>query len=252
MNIGHGSPERVKFKLRYTCKAVSLPCSLLKLGRNILPQHPAQGLFLDLDGTLADSMPVMTAATDRFLKELGLERMGGGHHRWAGRTPFDIMGALKEHNGLDIPVQELVERYYKLVDAAYTDQATVMPGGRRLLAAASQRGCSPRWSPAPCARWPRASWPPGAQGNGERGGHRGGHPPGQARPGALPAGAQNQRPQGRPGPGRGGRAYGSQVRHRGRSGHLDHGPRGAQDFPRIAGVAGFINRLDQLIPCLQG
>ncbi|MCB2192920.1 MAG: HAD family phosphatase [Deltaproteobacteria bacterium] len=105
-----------------------------------MPQTPARGLFLDLDGTLADSMRVMTAATDRFLKDLGLRRMGGGPHRWAGRTPYDIMGALKEHNKLEHSVDELVERYYQLVDQAYMAQATVMPGGRRLLAAASQRG----------------------------------------------------------------------------------------------------------------
>ena len=101
---------------------------------------PARGLFLDLDGTLADSMRVMTAATDRFLKDLGVERMGGGPHRWAGRTPYDIMGALKEHHGLRQSVPELVERYYKLVDQTYMDQATVMPGGRRLLMAAAQEG----------------------------------------------------------------------------------------------------------------
>ncbi|MBU2470774.1 MAG: HAD family phosphatase [Proteobacteria bacterium] len=101
---------------------------------------PARGLFLDLDGTLADSMRVMTEATEHFLKDLGLERMGGGPHRWAGRTPYDIMGALKEHHGLEPSVQDLVERYYRLVDQTYTAQATVMPGGRKLLTAAAQRG----------------------------------------------------------------------------------------------------------------
>ncbi len=99
-----------------------------------------KGLFLDLDGTLADSMKVMTAATERFLGELGVERMGGGSHRWAGRSPYDIMSALKEHHGLDHSVEELVERYYRYVDQTYTEQAVVMPGGRRLLKAAQERG----------------------------------------------------------------------------------------------------------------
>jgi len=95
---------------------------------------------LDLDGTLADSMQVMTAATDRFLGELGVSRMGGGPHRWAGRSPYDIMGALKQHHGLKPSVDELVERYYTLVNQTYTEQSAVMPGGRELLSAAAQRG----------------------------------------------------------------------------------------------------------------
>ena len=82
----------------------------------------ARALFLDLDGTLADSMQVMTAATTSFLKELGVGRMGGGTHRWAGRTPFDIMGALKEHHGLSQSVEELVARYYSYVDRNYSTQ----------------------------------------------------------------------------------------------------------------------------------
>lgn len=99
-----------------------------------------RGLFLDLDGTLADSMKVMSAAMDHFLKELGVERMGGGTHRWAGRSPYDIMGAFKEHHGLEQSVDQLVERYYSFVDQTYTQEAELMPGGRKLLEEAARRG----------------------------------------------------------------------------------------------------------------
>jgi HAD superfamily hydrolase (TIGR01509 family) len=209
-------------------------------------------LFLDLDGTLADSMQVMTTATDRFLKELGLERMGGGPRRWAGRTPYDIMGALKEHNHLDLPVQELVERYYRLVDAAYMDQATVMPGGRRLLAAAASCGVFTavvtstlrsvaegflahqglrelvqavvtvedirrgKPDPEPYLLALKIS----------------GLPPGQAL-------AVEDAPMGALSATRAGLATWIMA------------PRGGEDFPPIEGVAGFIQSLDQLIPRLE-
>jgi HAD superfamily hydrolase (TIGR01509 family) len=218
-----------------------------------LPQHLAQGLFLDLDGTLADSMPVMTAATDRFLKELGLERMGGGSHRWAGRTPFDIMGALKEHNGLDIPVEELVERYYKLVDAAYTDQATVMPGGRRLLTAASQRGVFTAVVTSTLRSVAEGFLA-----------HQG------LREMVNAVVTVEDIRRGKPDPEpyllalkisglRADQALAVEDAPMGARSATGAGlttwimaPRGAQDFPRIAGVAGFIKRLDQLIPCLEG
>ncbi|MCB2225502.1 MAG: HAD family phosphatase [Desulfarculaceae bacterium] len=105
-----------------------------------MSDNKAKGLFLDLDGTLADSMQVMTSATDRFLKELGVGRMGGGPHQWAGRSPYDIMSALKEHHGLNHSVDELVELYYGYVDQTYTREAVVMPGGRELLEEAAKRG----------------------------------------------------------------------------------------------------------------
>lgn len=105
-----------------------------------MSETKAKGLFLDLDGTLADSMKVMTASLDRFLAELGVGRMGGGPHRWAGRSPYDIMTAFREHHGLEQSVEELVEHYYSIVSQSYTEQAEVMPGGRRLLEEAARRG----------------------------------------------------------------------------------------------------------------
>lgn len=212
---------------------------------------PARGLFLDLDGTLADSMQVMSSATDRFLQDLGLERMGGGPHRWSGRTPYDIMGALKEHNGLSEPVEELVERYYRLVDQTYIDQATVMPGGRRLLSAASERGVFTAVVTSTLRSVAEGFL--AHQGLRElvdavvtvediRHGkpdpepyllalHKSGLGPAEALAVEdAPMGARSST----------GAGLSTWIM----------APRGAQNFPQIAGVAGFIKRLDQLIPCL--
>lgn len=212
---------------------------------------PARGLFLDLDGTLADSMKVMTAATERFLAELGVGRMEGGPHRWAGRSPYDIMGALKQHHGLDIPVEEMVERYYTLVNQTYTDQAAVMPGGRRLLEAAAQRGVF--------TAVVTSTLRPVAEGFLARQGLAGlvnavvsveditrGKPDPEPyrlalELSGLPARealAVEDAPMGALSATRAGLTTWIMA------------PRGHDDFPEIPGVAGFLVSLDQLIPCL--
>lgn len=108
--------------------------------RIFLAETGAQGLFLDLDGTLADSMKVLRAATLRFMDQHGIAELKGGFHEFAGRTSHDILGRIKQRHGLAESLEELVERYYCLVEETYQNQAGVMPGGRTLLRAARQRG----------------------------------------------------------------------------------------------------------------
>lgn len=100
----------------------------------------AKGLFLDLDGTLADSMRVLRAATIQFMADHGIDQLKGDFREFAGRTSYDIMRVIKERHGLKEPLQDLVEGYYALVEDTYREQAGLMPGGRELLAAAQEKG----------------------------------------------------------------------------------------------------------------
>jgi HAD superfamily hydrolase (TIGR01509 family) len=100
----------------------------------------ARGLFLDLDGTLADSMRVLRAATIQFMAQHGIDQLQGDFGEFAGRTSYDIMRVIKERHHLQEPLPELVDDYYALVEDSYQKQAGVMPGGRELLAAAQSQG----------------------------------------------------------------------------------------------------------------
>jgi HAD superfamily hydrolase (TIGR01509 family) len=95
---------------------------------------------LDLDGTLADSMRVLRAATIQFMAQHGINQLKGDFREFAGCTSHDIMQVIKERHGLKESLQDLVEGYYALVEETYWEQAGVMPGGRELLTVAQAKG----------------------------------------------------------------------------------------------------------------
>ncbi|HYE00510.1 MAG TPA: HAD-IA family hydrolase [Alphaproteobacteria bacterium] len=97
------------------------------------------GLFLDLDGTLADSLGAMRLAYDRFLAGFG--RRGGDAEFAALNGPPlpEVVARLAAAHGLEGPPEGLLARYQGLVDAVY-DDAGPMPGAAALIAAARGAG----------------------------------------------------------------------------------------------------------------
>jgi HAD superfamily hydrolase (TIGR01509 family) len=99
----------------------------------------ARGLFIDLDGTLADSLHVMRAVYERFLAH---------HGRVGSRAEFDslngppldeIVRHLARVHGLGLPHGRLMALYTRMIDEAY---GAVRPcaGAPDLLAAVRARG----------------------------------------------------------------------------------------------------------------
>lgn len=101
---------------------------------------PVAGLFMDLDGTLADSMPVMRQVYFRFLDGLGATGSQAEFDSLVGLTLRDTVDHLREMHGLIQPPLELLLSYYGLVDEVYQSHAGLMPGAVELLAAARERG----------------------------------------------------------------------------------------------------------------
>ncbi|CAO0823762.1 hypothetical protein DFAR_3880002 [Desulfarculales bacterium] len=101
---------------------------------------PVRGLFLDLDGTLADSMPVLERVYFRFLKGRGRAGSQGEFAALAELPLADTVIRLKELHHLPDPLQELLANYYELVDSVYQTAAQAAPGATELLNAAQMRG----------------------------------------------------------------------------------------------------------------
>jgi HAD superfamily hydrolase (TIGR01509 family) len=99
---------------------------------------PSKGLFLDFDGTLANSIAVMRAIYERFL---------AGHQSAGSEAEFqslnglplaDVVRRLRERHGLAPPLDELHRQYQRLLAEAH-ELIRPSAGARRLLAAARAR-----------------------------------------------------------------------------------------------------------------
>lgn len=99
-----------------------------------------KGLFLDLDGTLADSMPVMRQVYFEFLARLGRQGSDAEFDSVVGITLLQTVKALKAAHGLDQEPLDLLRFYNSLVDAVYITHAAPTPGARELLMAARAAG----------------------------------------------------------------------------------------------------------------
>ncbi len=97
------------------------------------------GLFLDLDGTLADSLGVMREIYERFLAEFGRAGSPEEFDRLNGPSLSDVLEILKRDHYLTPSADELLRIYKGLLREAY---AHVSPnkGARELIGVAVDEG----------------------------------------------------------------------------------------------------------------
>ncbi len=97
------------------------------------------GLFLDLDGTLADSLRVMRTVYDHFLTQHGRTASSAEFARLNGPSLREVVEDLRVTHRLDASTDDLLQNYRALIADAYR---TVVPnrGAEELIAAARQRG----------------------------------------------------------------------------------------------------------------
>lgn len=99
-----------------------------------------KGLFLDLDGTLADSMPVMRQVYFEFMASLGRAGSDAEFDSVVGITLMQTVKELKARHGLAPEPLDLLRHYNSLVDRVYITHAAPTPGARALLEAARAAG----------------------------------------------------------------------------------------------------------------
>ena len=97
------------------------------------------GLFLDLDGTLADSLPVLRGVFDRFLAAHGHQGTEAGFAAVDGPVLTAIVASLKDTYGLVPEVAELEDVYVGFIHDAY-DAVPPAPGARALVTRARRAG----------------------------------------------------------------------------------------------------------------
>ena len=98
-----------------------------------------RGLFIDLDGTLADSLPVMRAVYGRFLDRFGKPATDAEFARLNGPPLAEIVADLARTHAIEGTQGSLLETYWSLIEDAYRGVRPT-PGAVELLQAARTAG----------------------------------------------------------------------------------------------------------------
>jgi len=96
-------------------------------------------LFLDLDGTVADSLPALRQVYEQFLEEHACTGSVAEFTALNGPSVPEIVAYLKDRYSLAGSVPVLLKRYEQLVWDAYKN-VPAMPGAHELMSAAESQG----------------------------------------------------------------------------------------------------------------
>ncbi len=99
------------------------------------------GLFLDLDGTLADSLPAMRTAFNCFMHAYGIKASDSEFQCFNGPPLGQIVANLKAKYGLSHSCAALINEYDEFINRVYKE-IVPMPGARKLLCCARANGWS--------------------------------------------------------------------------------------------------------------
>lgn len=111
----------------------------------------ARGLFIDLDGTLADSVAALKSVYFSFLSEFGVQGTEEEFQMLNGPPLRQIVEWLKKNHQLPEAVEELTAQYVARVRHAH-EKAVPATGGQSVLRLARERG----WKTAVVTSSPRA------------------------------------------------------------------------------------------------
>ncbi|HWX30693.1 MAG TPA: HAD family phosphatase [Steroidobacteraceae bacterium] len=100
---------------------------------------PMSGLFVDLDGTLADSLPALRATYFEFLARFGIRATAAEFDSLNGPTLGKIVGQLKATHSLPGNESELFALYEDMLAREY-DRVAAHAGAKSLLCIARERG----------------------------------------------------------------------------------------------------------------
>ncbi|MCZ7587141.1 MAG: HAD family hydrolase [Deltaproteobacteria bacterium] len=101
---------------------------------------PLRALLLDLDGTLATSLPVMVASYEAFLGSFGVTPTKDEFDSLNGPSLLEIVRILKERHRLPGAPEDLFARYLSIIENRYPEGVAPADGARELIDKARARG----------------------------------------------------------------------------------------------------------------
>ncbi|MCB2188373.1 MAG: HAD family phosphatase [Deltaproteobacteria bacterium] len=99
-----------------------------------------RGIFLDLDGTLADSLPLLRGVYQEFMTGLGLTPREDEFGWLAGLTFQGVLEHLRTRYHLTQTNEEIAAAFQEIMRRSYHRLVRLAPGGRELCQAAREHG----------------------------------------------------------------------------------------------------------------
>jgi HAD superfamily hydrolase (TIGR01509 family) len=105
----------------------------------VVPRSP-KFLFIDLDGTLAESLNVLKSAYEKFAIEFNFESSQKEFDSLNGPPLREVISHLNSKHSLAQPQALLEKKYHRIIQALY-DDVEISPGGVELLDFAEKHDC---------------------------------------------------------------------------------------------------------------
>lgn len=121
-------------ELPYHC-TMTISCKTYVL----LMTTPLKALFIDLDGTLADTLDIMFGAYSSFLQHYGHHGSYEEFESLNGPSLPEVIAILQEHYHLQGPMEELIASIYKMTGARYME-ASLFPGTEEFVKSMQHKG----------------------------------------------------------------------------------------------------------------
>jgi beta-phosphoglucomutase len=104
-----------------------------KQALDALPFENLKAVFVDLDGTLVDSMPILYKVYCEFLKNFGIDGSFADFETLIGPSICEVVLLLKERYQLKEGYGELLEKYYFLLNFRYESEVQLFDHARECL-----------------------------------------------------------------------------------------------------------------------
>ena len=99
-----------------------------------------KALLLDLDGTLANSLPMLYHYYSKFLEQYGYRGTPEEFERLNGPSMLEIMSILQKRYSLPSEGKDLFVTYQAMLVQAYAQKVPLFQGGREFLLNAREQG----------------------------------------------------------------------------------------------------------------
>ncbi len=97
-------------------------------------------VFIDMDGTIVDSHPVLLQIYLDFMRRMGVEGSQEEFQELVGPSMPEVVAILRDRYGIDLSVEGLTGQYHQALESVYTNKLRIFDGVVDFLSYAKNKG----------------------------------------------------------------------------------------------------------------